>query len=61
LTCSGDIRRIHDNDVSADGLKLTHELRTPDDMDGFQPRAFAKAITHRPTPELGGVLHHQSA
>ena len=47
-----DVGRIDDNNVSANRLKLGRELGRRTMLTVFKPRAFANAITHRPTDEL---------
>ena len=50
-----DIRRVDDDDVSADRLKLGHELRTPDDVDGLQAARFRERDHPPPDTGIGGA------
>jgi len=51
-----DIRRVDDNDVSADRLELGHEFRAPDDVDGLQAARFRESDYPPPNTRIGGVL-----
>jgi hypothetical protein len=56
-----DIRRVDDNDVSADRLELGHAFRAPDDIDGLQATRFRESDYPPPNTRIGGVLHHPLA
>src|SRR6202040_2607402 len=56
-----DVRRVDDNEVSADRLELGHELRAPDDVDGLQATRFRKGDDPPSDTGIGGVLHHPLA
>ena len=55
-----DISRIDDDDVTADRLELIDQLRRLTRLTVLRPRALAKAMTHRPTPELAAFCTTQS-
>src|SRR5271166_4372407 len=50
-----DIRRVDDNDVSADRLELGHEFRAPDDVDGLQATRFRESVRERIVISAGGL------
>ena len=52
-----DVGRIDDDDVSADRLKLGHELRAPDDVDGLETTRLREGDHPPPDTGIGGVLH----
>ena len=56
-----DIRRVGDNDVSADRLELGHEFRAPDDADRLQATRFRESDYPPSNTRIGGVLHHPLA
>ena len=47
-----DIRRVDDNDVSADRLELGYEFRAPDDVDGLQATRFRESDYPPPNSRL---------
>ena len=52
-----DIRRIDDDNVSAERLELGYEFGAPDDVDGLQATRFRKGDHPPPDTGIGGVLH----